>query len=137
MTTPHSITSGGGFDRPLRVRQEGGDTSQGFVGPGIEERVVGLLPMIPFLQAPLGIDEDVGDVLDIAHLPFAAPHFQQRVVGGGFRVGRIEQQDATAARRGQSPKSRLIKESDRACSATDFFPEIDGNGWTFDFPHAI
>ena len=40
------------------------------------------------IRCVIGIDEDVGDVLDVAHLPIAAPHLQQRIVGRGFRIGR-------------------------------------------------
>lgn len=40
----------------------------------------------------LGIDQDVGDVLDIANLRRPAPDLQQRVVGRGRRIGGVEQQ---------------------------------------------
>jgi hypothetical protein len=38
-----------------------------------KERVAGLLPMIPPLQRAFRIDQDVGDVLDVADFPFAPP----------------------------------------------------------------
>ena len=54
--------------------------------------------MIAFLQRTLGVDQDVSDVLDVAHLPLAAPHFEQRIVGGRFRIGGVEQQHPTVLR---------------------------------------
>ena len=41
---------------------------------------------------PFRIDQDVGDVLHIAHLLRALAHLQQRIEAGGQGVGRIEQQ---------------------------------------------
>src|SRR3546814_6009223 len=38
------------------------------------------------------------DILDVAHLPDAAPHFEQGIVGRRSRVGRIEQQDPVETR---------------------------------------
>ena len=46
-----------------------------------------------FEQA-FGIDEDVGDVLDVAYFAVAAPDFEQWIVGRALRVGRIEQDSA-------------------------------------------
>src|SRR3546814_3674222 len=43
----------------------------------------------------LGIDQNVGDILYVAHLPLTAPHFEQRIVGGRLRVRRVEQQHAS------------------------------------------
>jgi hypothetical protein len=79
-----------GFDRTLRIGQEGGDAGERFVLLGIEdmedgadqERVAGLLPVISFLERALWIDQDVGDVLNVADLPFAAATLEQRIVGG-------------------------------------------------------
>ena len=78
-----------GLDRPLRIGEEDGDAGERLVLLGIEDmkdgadqkRVAGLLPVVPLFEAAFGIDEDVGDVLDVAHLPLAAPHFEQRIVG--------------------------------------------------------
>ena len=91
------------LDRPLGVGQEGGDAGERLVLLGIEDvqdradqkRVAGLLPVVPLFEAAFGIDQDIGDVLDVADLPLAAPNLQQRIVGGRLRVGRIEQQHAT------------------------------------------
>ena len=77
------------LDRPLRVGQEGGHAGQGLVGLRIEdvedgadqEGMAGLLPMVPLVERALGVDENVGDVLDVANLPFPAPDLEQRVVG--------------------------------------------------------
>src|SRR3546814_14221777 len=52
-----------GFHRPLRVRQEIGDTGQGLVGFGVEDvqdranqqRVAGLFPMVALLKAAFGV----------------------------------------------------------------------------------
>ena len=59
-----------------------------------QQRVAGLLPVVPALQRALRIDQHIGDVLDVANLPFAAADLQQGIVGGACRVGRIEQQNA-------------------------------------------
>jgi len=77
------------LDRPLRIGQERRDAGERLVLLGIEDvkdgadqkRVTGLLPVVPLFEAAFGIDEDVGDVLDVAHLPLATPHFEQRIVG--------------------------------------------------------
>jgi hypothetical protein len=63
-----------------------------------EQRMAGLFPMVPLLQGTFGIDQHVGDILDVAHLPLAAAHLQQRVVGGALRIGRIEDQHAAESR---------------------------------------
>jgi hypothetical protein len=78
------------FDWSARIGQEIGDPGKGFVRLGVEnmenradeERMAGLLPMIAALQRAFGVDEDIGDVLDIADFPFAAPDLQQGIVGG-------------------------------------------------------
>ncbi len=72
--------------------------------------------MIAPLEGAFGIDQDVGDVLDVAHLGVAAPHFEQRVVGGGIGVGRVEQEHAAEARApagGQLPVLALDVVDDR------------------------
>lgn len=43
------------------------------------------------LKRAFGVYEDVCDILDIAHFVDAAADFQQRIVGGAFWVGWIEQ----------------------------------------------
>ncbi|CRX12436.1 hypothetical protein PAERUG_P64_East_of_England_6_01_14_03954 [Pseudomonas aeruginosa] len=90
----------GQLERTGRVGQEVGDAAQRLVFARVEhmqdgpdqQRVAGFFPMISLLQRALGIDEDVGDVLHVAHFMRAAPHFQQRVVGRRLRIGRVEQQ---------------------------------------------
>ena len=65
------------LDRPLRIGQEVGDAGERLVRLGIEDmqdradqqRVAGLLPVVAALQRAFGIDQDVGDVLDVAHFP--------------------------------------------------------------------
>ena len=93
------------LDRMGRVGEEGRDPGQRLVGTRIEyvqdrpdqQRVAGLLPVVAPLDRAFGIDENVGNVLDIADLAIAAPHLEQRVVGRARRVGRIEQQHAPEA----------------------------------------
>ncbi len=92
LATPASVLSG------LRVQNmENGADEQG---------VAGLFPMIAPLERAFGINQDVGDILHIAHLAVATPHFKQRVISERGRIGGIEQQHATEActpSRGQLP----------------------------------
>jgi hypothetical protein len=86
------------LDRTPRIGQEGGNASQRLVGLGIEDMedgadqqgMAGLLPVVPAFQRSFGIDEDVGDVLDVAHLPLALSHFEEWIVRCRRPVGRIE-----------------------------------------------
>ena len=72
------------------IGQEIGDAGERLVGLGVEnmedradqERVAGLFPMIAAFERAFGIDQDIGDVLDVAHLGVAAADFEQRIVGG-------------------------------------------------------
>src|SRR3546814_3532718 len=48
--------------------------------------------MAATFERPFGIDQEVGDVLDVADFVRPLPYLQQRVVAGGTRVGRVEQQ---------------------------------------------
>ena len=90
------------LDRALGIGEEGGDAGEGLVRLGVEDmqdgadqqRVAGLLPVVAALQRAFRIDQHVGDVLDVADFPFAAAHLEQRIVGGGRRIGRVEQQHA-------------------------------------------
>ena len=74
----------------LRIGQEGRDAGQRLFFLGVEDmqdgadqqRVAGLLPMDSPFQRAFRIDQDVGDVLDIADLVRPLAHFQQRVVAG-------------------------------------------------------
>ncbi len=92
----------GGFNWSLRIREERRDAGQSLVLFRIEDvedradqqRVARLFPMVPLVQRPFWVDQDVGDVLDVADLPFAAAHLEQRIVGSGFCVGRVEEQHA-------------------------------------------
>ena len=52
--------------------------------------MAGLLPMVAAVERSFRIDQDVGDVLDVAHFLVAAPHLQEWIVSRGRRVGRIE-----------------------------------------------
>ena len=90
------------LDRTLRIGEEGGDAGEGLIRLGVEDmqdgadqqRVAGLLPMVAALKRAFRIDQHVGDILDVADFPFAAANLEQRIVGGGRRVGRVEQQHA-------------------------------------------
>jgi len=42
-----------------------------------QESVAGLLPVVSLVEATFGIDKDVGNVLDIANFPLAAPNLEQ------------------------------------------------------------
>ena len=94
------------LDRALRIGEEGGDAGERLVRLGVEDmqdgadqqRVAGLLPMVAPLERAFGIDQHVGDVLHVADFPFAAANLEQRIIGGGRRVGRIEQQHAAMPR---------------------------------------
>src|SRR3546814_1540619 len=63
-----------------------------------QQRVRGLLPMVALLQRAFGIDQNVRDVLHVAHFMRAASNLQQWVVGGRLRIGRVEQQAMREAR---------------------------------------
>ena len=84
----------------LRIGEEGGDAGERLLFLRIEDmqdgadqqRMAGLLPMAAPFQRPFGIDQDVGDVLDVADLVRSLAHLEQRVVAGRARIGRIEQQ---------------------------------------------
>ncbi len=94
------------FDGTARIGQEVGDAGQGFILLGIEDvqdrpdkqAVAGFFPMVALIETAFGIDQYVRDILHVADFPFALAHLQQRVIGGGLRIGRIEQQDATVPR---------------------------------------
>ena len=96
------------LDRTPGIGQERGDAGERLVGLGIEDmkdgadqqRMAGLFPMIAPLERAFGVDQHVGDVLDVADFPLAAADLEQRIVGGAGGVGRIEQQHAAEAVRG-------------------------------------
>src|SRR3546814_13080987 len=54
--------------------------------------------MVALLQRAFGIDQNVRDVLHVAHFMRAASNLQQWVVGGRLRIGRVEQQAMREAR---------------------------------------
>ncbi|KAG1319287.1 hypothetical protein G6F63_014812 [Rhizopus arrhizus] len=63
-----------------------------------QQRVRSLLPMVAPLQRAFGIDQNVRDVLHVAHFMRAASHLQQRVVGRRLRIRGVEQQAMREAR---------------------------------------
>ncbi|MDT4867134.1 hypothetical protein FQZ97_1020270 [compost metagenome] len=107
-----------------RIGEEVGDAAQGLVLAGIEhvqdgadqQRMAGLFPVITSLQCTFRVDQDIGDVLYIAHLVGAATHLQQRVVGRRGGIGGVEQQtvgEARAPTGGQAPVLALDVMDDR------------------------
>ena len=50
------------------------------------------------LTGDAGINQYVRDVLDVANLVLALPDLQQRIIFGGTRIGRVEQQDMAEPR---------------------------------------
>ena len=105
------------LDRSPRIGQEGRDAGERLVGLGVEDmedradqqRMAGLLPMIAPLERAFRIDQDVGDVLDVADLPLAAADLEQRIVGGGLPGW----SDRTAARGRSARASRRSAASSR------------------------
>ena len=57
-----------------------------------QQRVAGLLPMTAAFERAFGVDQDIGDVLDVAYFVGATADFEQRVVSCRPGVGGIEQQ---------------------------------------------
>ena len=94
----------------LRIGEEGGDAGERLVRLGVEDmqdradqqRVAGLLPMVAPLERAFGIDQDVGDVLDVAHLLLAAADLEQRIVGGRL-ARRSDRTAGTRQKRARQP----------------------------------
>ncbi len=114
------------LERASRVTEEVRHAAQRLVLSRVEhmqdradqQRMTGLLPVVALLQRPFGIDQDIGDVLHVAHLVRAAPHFQQRVVGRRTGIGRVEQQavaKSTAPASGDLPVLALDVVDDGGC----------------------
>ncbi len=108
----------------LRIGQDRRDAGERLLSLGIEDvqdradqqRMAGLFPMVAPLQRTFRVDEDIGDILDIADLVHAAPHLEQRIVARRAGIGRIEQQavrEACAPAGGQLPVLALDVVDDR------------------------
>jgi hypothetical protein len=54
-----------------------------------------LFPVVAPLERALGVDQHVGDILDVADFPFAAPHLEEGIIGGARSIGRIEHEHPT------------------------------------------
>src|SRR3546814_7179556 len=67
--------------------------------------MAGLFPVIAPFERALGVDQDVGDVLDITDLVHAPPDFKERIVARRADVGRIEQE---AVREALPPAGRQV-----------------------------
>jgi hypothetical protein len=57
-----------------------------------EQRMAGVLPMGAALERALRIDQNVCDVLDVAHFGGAPAHLKKWIVPGASRIGWIEQE---------------------------------------------
>lgn len=94
------------LERASRVTEEVSDAAQRLVLARVEhmqdgadqQRVRGLFPVVAAFECAVGIDQNIGHVLHVAHFMRAAPDFQQRVVGGRLRIGRVKQQAMREAR---------------------------------------
>ncbi|MCY1168247.1 hypothetical protein D9M73_82350 [compost metagenome] len=111
-------------ERTLRVGQEGCHAGERLLFLGIEDmqdrpdqqRMAGFLPMVAAFERPFRVDQDIGDILDVADLVLAAADLQQRVVMRRSCIGRIEQQGMRKARapaRGELPILALDVMDDR------------------------
>jgi hypothetical protein len=77
-----------GDEAALRVREKGRDPRKRLLLLGVEDvedrgdkkRMRGLLPMVAPLERAFRIDQDVGDVLDVADFLGAAADLEQRIV---------------------------------------------------------
>src|SRR3546814_9636402 len=82
------------LEGPAWVGEEACDPGQRLLLLGVEDvqdgadeqAVAGLLPVVPPLQRPFGVDQDVADVLDVADLVGSLSYLEQRVVAGRARV---------------------------------------------------
>jgi hypothetical protein len=78
------------FDGALWIGEKIGDAGERLVLFGIEhvqdrpdqKRMAGLFPMVALVERAFGIDQNVGDILHVADFLVAAPHLQQRIIGG-------------------------------------------------------
>lgn len=98
----------------LRIGKEGGNAGERLVGIGVkdvqdradQQRMARLLPVVAPVERSFRIDEDVRDVLHVAHFVGTAAHLEQRVVARGTDIGRVEEQavrEASAPTSGQLP----------------------------------
>src|SRR3546814_1164321 len=93
-------------ERSLRIGQEGCDTRERLLFLRIEdmkycadqERVGRFFPVVATLQSSFGVDQNIGDILNVVNLVRAAPNLQQRIISGRSDVGRIEKQRVREAR---------------------------------------
>lgn len=61
-----------------------------------QQSVRSLFPVVAPLQHAFGIDQDISEVLHVAHFVRAASDFQQWIVCSRFEISQVEQQDRTA-----------------------------------------
>src|SRR5690606_22905860 len=101
-------------ERALRIGKETRDARQSLLFLCVEnvkdradeEAVAGLFPVVAPLESPFRIYKDIGDILRVAHLVFAAPNLEEWVVTGGCHVGGIEKKrmaELSPPARGQLP----------------------------------
>src|SRR3546814_20718802 len=53
-----------------------------------QQRMAGLFPVVALLGAAFGIDQHLGDVLNVADFPLALPDLAQRIIGRSGGIGR-------------------------------------------------
>ena len=70
-----------------------------------KERVAGFLPMGTAFQCAFRINQNIGDILNVADFRGAFAHFQKWVVASASRIGRVEQK---AVRESRPPTGRQV-----------------------------
>ena len=84
-------------ERPLRIGQEGRDAGESLLLLGVEDvedradqqRMAGFLPMVAPLECAFRVNQDIGDILNVADLLDAPTDFEQRIIFGRGCVGRV------------------------------------------------
>ena len=115
----------------VRVGQEPGDAGQRLVALGVEDMqdgageqaVGGRLPVVARVLLAGGVDEDIGDVLGIAHLVPTFADFQERIEAERIEGRRLEAPDVAelaAPARGERPIFSLdVVDEDRVRPAEE------------------
>src|SRR3546814_12197384 len=93
-------------ERSLRIGQEGCDTRERLLFLRIEdmkycadqERVGRFFPVVATLQSSFGVNQNIGDILNVENLVRAAPNLQPRILPGRTDDGRMEKPRVWEAR---------------------------------------
>jgi len=88
------------LERLRGIGEDLGDASESFGLLGVkdvkdhanEQRVAGFFPMGAAFKRALGVDQNVGDILDVPHFRGTLAHLKKWIVPGAPPVGRVEQQ---------------------------------------------